>query len=421
LSKNLEFPASHNKVIPNVKVKFLLVDDLKENLLALEALMRRPDIETFQARSGTEALELLIDHDFALAIIDVQMPGISGFELAELMRGISKTKNIPIIFVTAASKDQSFIFKGYESGAVDFLYKPLDIHILKSKVNVFFDLYWQKCELREQVEELRRSKIAQDELLLRLTRTQLELERAVKVRDEFVSIASHELKTPLTSLKLQMEMRKRSLKKNDIAAFSMEKLNRMILADERQLARLLHLINDMLDISRINVGHLLMNTESFDLALLVKDLSILFCDQAEQIGCTILVTSETPVIGIWDRFRIEQVVTNLITNAMRYGAGKPISIEVNIIQNSAQLVVRDQGRGIAEANHARIFQRFERAVSASEISGLGLGLYIVSQILEAHRGSIRVESRIGEGAAFFVDLPLESVQKETPLPILLNQ
>ncbi len=373
------------QLMPKAKPKFLLVDDLKENLLALEALMRRPDIETYQARSGTEALELLIDHDFALAVVDVQMPGMSGFELAELMRGISKTKHIPIIFVTAASKDQSFVFKGYESGAVDFLYKPLDIHTVKSKVNVFFDLYCQKRELSEQVEELQKSQLAQEELLLRLTKTQEELERAVKMRDEFVSIASHELKTPITSLKLQMEMRKRSLKKNDAAAFSMEKLNRMILGDERQLARLMHLIDDMLDISRISVGHLSMSTEAFDLAVLVNELALLFCDQAEQIGCQFKIHSVAPVSGIWDRFRIEQVITNLMTNAMRYGAGKPIHIEVSVVKNCARLIVRDEGRGIAEGNHARIFQRFERAVSASEVSGLGLGLYIVSQILEAHQ------------------------------------
>ena len=113
------------------QVKILLVDDLKDNLLALEGLLRRDDINIFKAKSGTEALEFMISHEFALALIDVQMPGMSGFELAELMRGAKKTKNIPIIFVTATAKDQSFLFKGYESGAVDFLLKPLDTHTVK--------------------------------------------------------------------------------------------------------------------------------------------------------------------------------------------------------------------------------------------------------------------------------------------------
>src|ERR1035441_6387536 len=130
------------------QVKILLVDDLKDNLLALDALLRRDDVEIFRAKSGTEALDFMIHHKFALAFIDVQMPGMSGFELAELMRGAKKTKNIPIIFVTATAKEQSFSFKGYESGAVDFLLKPLDAFAVKSKANIFIELYQQKKEIK---------------------------------------------------------------------------------------------------------------------------------------------------------------------------------------------------------------------------------------------------------------------------------
>ncbi len=135
-------------------IKILLVDDLADNLLALEGLLRRDDIEIFKAKSGTEALEFMISHEFALALIDVQMPGMSGFELAELMRGANKTKNIPLIFVTATARDQSFSFKGYESGAVDFLLKPLDTHTVKSKANVFIELYRQKKKLEDQLETI---------------------------------------------------------------------------------------------------------------------------------------------------------------------------------------------------------------------------------------------------------------------------
>ena len=130
------------------RVKILLVDDLKDNLLALEALLRRDDVTIFKAKSGTEALEFMALHEFALALLDVQMPEMSGFELAELMRGTNKTKNIPIIFVTANAQGQNFLFKGYESGAVDFLLKPLDPFAVKSKVNVFIELYRQKRQLK---------------------------------------------------------------------------------------------------------------------------------------------------------------------------------------------------------------------------------------------------------------------------------
>lgn len=139
------------------KIKFLLVDDLAENLLVLEALLRRDDLEILSARSGTEALELLLVHDFALAFIDVQMPGMDGFELAELMRGTERSKHIPIIFVTAGSREQARVFRGYESGAVDFIFKPLDPDTLRHKANTFFDLYRQKQLLADQLERIQAS------------------------------------------------------------------------------------------------------------------------------------------------------------------------------------------------------------------------------------------------------------------------
>ncbi len=375
----------------NVQVKILLVDNLKNNLLALEGLLKRDEIEILNAKSGTDALGLMIAHEFAVALIDVQMPGMNGFELAELMRGSNKTKNIPIIFVSATAKQPSFSFKGYESGAVDFLLKPLDTHAVKSKVNIFIELYQSQRE--------------QKELVTKLTKTKAELEQAVQIRDEFMSIASHELKTPLTSMTLQAQLRRRNLQKEKPAAFTPERLAKMFDSDEKQLERITHLIDDMLDISRISSGKLSMNFAPFDLCVLVSDLVERSSEQFVAAGCPIEVEVCQPVIGNWDRFRIEQVVMNLLTNAMRYGAGKPILVQVTAAPAGAQLIVRDHGRGIAVENHERIFQRFERAVLGSEISGLGLGLYIVKQILDAHHGSIRVESELGQGASFVVELP----------------
>lgn len=392
--------------VKNDQVKILLVDDLHGNLLALDGLLRRDDVEIFKAKSGTEALEFMISHEFALALIDVQMPGMSGFELAELMRGAKKTKNIPIIFVTATAKDQSFSFKGYESGAVDFLLKPLDTHAVKSKVSIFIDLYQQKKALKTQLEKITQNQREQEELLTELKKTQAELEQAVQMRDEFMSIASHELKTPLTSLKLQSQMRQRNLQKGNANAFTEERLTKMFDSDEKQIQRINHLIDDMLDISRISSGKLSMNFERVDLCELVRDLVERMSEQFITAECAITVDLCQTAVGIWDRFRIEQVVTNLLTNAMRYGSGKPIHIQVTAYNGNARLTVRDHGRGIAKENHERIFQRFERAISGREISGLGLGLYIVKQILEVHQGSIQIESELGQGATFIVDLPL---------------
>jgi signal transduction histidine kinase len=375
-----------------MSVKILLVDDLHDNLLALDGLLSQESVEIFTAKSGMEALNLMMTHDFALALIDVQMPGMSGFELAEFMRGTNRTRSVPIIFVTATAKKQSFSFKGYESGAVDFLLKPLDTHAVKSKVNIFIELY------RNQLEQKR--------LLNELTKTQTQLEKAVHIRDEFMSIASHELKTPLTSLMLQAQFRKRNLRKADLALFSLDRLQKMFNDDERQLQRLTRLIDDMLDVARISSGKLSVTKDEFDLSELVKELAEQSAEQFSAAGCEVTVTTSEVLIGSWDRFRIEQVVMNLFTNAMRYGQCKPVSVAVDAHDGFARIVVKDQGLGIALENRERIFDRFERAVSANQVQGLGLGLYICRQILESHAGSIRVESVLGEGSSFIVELPL---------------
>ncbi|MBC7693085.1 MAG: hybrid sensor histidine kinase/response regulator [Methylotenera sp.] len=371
-------------------IKILLVDDLKDNLLALEWLLKRDDLEIFKARCGTDALEFISRHEFALALIDVQMPGMSGFELAELIRGTNKTKSVPIIFVSATAKSESFSFRGYESGAVDFLLKPLDTHALKNKVNIFIELFRQRQELELTLTKLRN--------------TEIELEQAVQIRDEFMSIASHELKTPLTVLKLQSQLRKRRIAKGDSKSFTAEAMTRMFVADEKQLDRITHLIDDMLDISRINSGKLSIRVEQFDLCELVRDLLERNKELFSAAACSVSSEFCGGVRGNWDRFRIEQVVTNLLTNAMRYGAGKPIFVQVESSRGMARIVVQDHGQGIAPENHERIFQRFERA-AGKEVNGLGLGLYIVKEILTAHGGSIRLESEVGVGSSFYVELP----------------
>ncbi len=179
----------------DIQAKLLIVDDLPENLLALEALIKGGDREVFKALSADEALSLLLQHDFALAIIDVQMPDMNGFQLAELMRGTEKTRSIPIIFVSAAGRERNYAFTGYENGAVDFLHKPLDTQAVKSKVNVFVELYRQRKAMKEQVVALEQSRREQEVLLQQLEATRGELEQAVRMRDDFMSIVAHEVRT----------------------------------------------------------------------------------------------------------------------------------------------------------------------------------------------------------------------------------
>ena len=393
-------------MLSTIQAKLLIVDDLPENLLALEALIKREDRTVYKALSADEALSLLLQHEFAMAILDVQMPGMNGFELAELMRGTEKTKNIPIVFVSAAGRELNYAFKGYESGAVDFLHKPLDIHAVKSKVNVFVDLYRQSKAMKQQVEALEQSRREQEVLLKKLQATQNELEQAVRMRDDFMSIVAHEVRTPLNGLILETQLRKMHLARDNAAAFTLDKMHAMVDRDERQIKSLIRLIEDMLDISRIRTGKLSIRPSRFDLCQLVRGLLENFAPQVDAAESSVSLCAEDRVEGQWDEFRIEQVISNLLTNALRYGAKSPIEVRVYRQGDEARVEVRDHGIGISEDNQKRIFQQFERVSGSPVAAGLGLGLFISEQIVAAHGGSITVQSRIGEGALFRVSLPL---------------
>ena len=394
-------------LISDIQTKLLIVDDLPENLLALEALIKREDRTVYKALSADEALSLLLQHEFAMAILDVQMPGMNGFELAELMRGTEKTKSIPIVFVSAAGREMNYAFKGYESGAMDFLHKPLDIHAVKSKVNVFVDLYRQRKEVRQQVEALEHSRREQEVLLAQLQVTQVELEHAVRMRDDFMSIVSHEVRTPLNGLILETQLRKMHLARDNAAAFTLDKMKAMVERDERQIQSLIRLIEDMLDVSRIRTGKLSIRPSRFDLSVAVGNLLESFAAQVSAAQSSVNYRAGQPVIGQWDEFRIEQVVSNLLTNALRYGAKKPIDVSVYMQGDQAVIEVADQGIGISEENQQRIFHQFERIAGSHVVTGLGLGLFISEQIVAAHNGQITVHSALGEGAMFRVCLPLE--------------
>ncbi|MGE8405569.1 MAG: hybrid sensor histidine kinase/response regulator [Pseudomonas sp.] len=393
-------------MLSHIQAKLLIVDDLPENLLALEALIKGDDRAVFKATSADHALSLLLEHEFALAILDVQMPGMNGFELAELMRGTEKTKHIPIVFVSAAAREMNYAFKGYESGAVDFLHKPLDTHAVKSKVTVFVQLYRQRKALDEQLQALERGRAEQQQLLEQLQVARGELEHAVRMRDDFMSIVSHEVRTPLNGLILETQLRKLHLARDNADAFTLDKMRAMVERDERQINSLIRLIEDMLDVSRIRTGKLSIRPSRFDLSQLVSGLVENFATQAAAAGSSIHLQCASGVEGVWDEFRIEQVIANLLSNALRYGARRPVHIRVLAQDGEACIEVQDEGIGVSEENQQRIFQQFERVCSQQSVAGLGLGLYISEQIVLAHGGRISVHSSEGEGATFRVSLPL---------------
>jgi signal transduction histidine kinase/DNA-binding response OmpR family regulator len=704
-------------VSPNFrKIEILLVDDRPENLLALEAVLSSPDYKLVRAQSGDEALKYLLDHEPAVILMDVQMPDLSGFETAAIIKKSERLRDIPIIFITAINKDERFAHEGYAHGAVDYIFKPFDATILRSKVAVFADLWLKAQRLvlmekqlrenerkdrerqiahlelknlkREQAEQrkyrelvegiehgivwaadafslkvsfvspsaskilgypvdrwtaeedflLRRlhsadlrpfleavrkvhdtkrpesiehrlldsrgnnvwvhtglriartpddngyeirglstdvtqikaaedvllrnkrrsdllaeaslalaesldrerilarlgevlvpsvadaysvvavedgklrplaasfsrgpiakrvSQIAEDQgidpyasafacpvlsegkpiLLEEITDARLsgicpderkvgqlraigissvismplcvrgrtigvltlvrldplqrydpsdlalvediteractaienadlyrQAQDAIRARDEFLSVASHELKTPLTPLKLHTQSLMRAL--TSAAPLKVDKVRKMLETSDRQIGRLTRLVDDLLDVSRISVGKLALNSEEFDAAELVHEIVERFEDQLTAIGSQVSFTAEPCAIPVkWDRFRIEQVVINLLTNAIKYGGGKPIDIRLECENDCVRLIVRDHGIGIAKEFQRKIFERFERAVPGTHYSGLGLGLYIVTQILKAHQGDITVTSEPGDGSTFTVSIP----------------
>jgi signal transduction histidine kinase len=386
--------------------KVLIVDDLADNLQALDALIRHEQRIVYHAASGEQALQLLLEHEFALAILDVQMPGMDGFELAELMRGTERTRHIPIVFTSAAGRELNYAFKGYETGAVDFLYKPLDSDAVRSKVNVFVALDQQRHEGRRQVAQLEQSRKEQQQLLEELHVTQAELQRSLRMRDDFMSLVAHELRTPLNTLFLESQMRMLQLQRGNFAALGPERLPAMVARDQRQIQSMIRLIDDMLDVSRMRSGSLSIRPSEFELTALLKrvvaDLSL----QASGYGSTLHLHPHPPVAGRWDEFRIEQVIINLLTNALRYGAAQPVDITVELNGQQVRIDVLDAGIGIAPADQQRIFEPFERGNGSGEVKGLGLGLAISRQLAVAHGGTLNVTSDGKTGSIFSLVLPL---------------
>ncbi len=230
--------------------------------------------------------------------------------------------------------------------------------------------------------------------------------REIKARDEFLSIASHELKTPLTSMLLQLQTILYNIRHVSLANFSVESLLKMLESAENTSKRMSKMIGDLLNVSLITTGRLDLEREEANLVAIVKDVLERFSEKLDKYPLKLEFKKENEFVGNWDKLRIEQAITNLISNAIKYGEGKPIKIQVLKDGNFAKLVVKDSGIGIPAERQKKIFERFERAVSTSKYEGLGVGLYITYQIIKTHGGSINVKSKQNEGTTFEVKLPL---------------
>jgi signal transduction histidine kinase len=378
-------------------IRILIVDDREENILALEAALKGCGYIVMTATSGNEAVRLVSENDFFVILLDVQMPIMDGFETARHIRAVRSAKATPIIFVTALYRDEEYEQLGYIAGAVDYLFKPINVDILKAKVAVFAELYRKNEENLRQGELLKIAALRDQENLL--------LKEALHSRDEFLSIVSHELKTPITPLNLQLQMFIQMYKDGSIVNVPQERLIRLLETSQKQVERLSRLVNDLVDVSRIKSQKLELKRETVDLVGVVQNVITAFSEELKRVGCPVNVEASAATRGSWDPFRLEQVVVNLLTNAMKYGSGKSIAFKIWSDEKHGYFSVSDNGIGIAIEDHVRIFERFERASSSDHYGGLGLGLYISREIVRLHGGAIKVESASGEGARFIVQLP----------------
>lgn len=362
-------------------IKILAVDDTPQNLIALEALLARPGIELLKATSGPAALELLLKHDVALALVDVQMPGMDGFELVDTMHGSPRTSEVPVIFLTAADRNPQRTSHGYARGAVDFLYKPLEPMILQSKVEAFVKLHAQKTQLARQLEAL---------------------EQALRMNEMFAAVLGHDLRSPLSAIMVGAELIiVRSQEQTDVSA---------ALRIRDSAKRMSHLINQLIDMARVRSGHVNLSLQSVDFAATVNDI----VGEVETASAQrVSVESHGDTSGVWDPHRLSQILANLIGNAVKHGdTTQPVRVVIDGSHPDRVQCSVQNGGVIAAQLLPHIFKPFRGFDGGSERrAGLGLGLYIVHQLVGMHGGEIAVRSGLGEGTAFTITLDRKTVAR----------
>jgi signal transduction histidine kinase len=378
-------------------VHFLLVDDLEGNLVSLEALLQRDGLVLLKANSGKQALELLLQYEVALALLDVQMPDMDGFELAELMRGTERTRRVPIIFLTAGNADRQRRFRGYEAGAVDFLHKPIEADILRSKADVFFELYRHQQQVAKQRDELKLATEA--------------LKDADRRKDEFLATLAHELRNPLAPIGNGLKVLRMS-PDEDVAHQVQEMM-------ERQLNHLVRLIDDLLDVSRVSQGKIDLRKEQITVQAALQAAIEASRQIIEERKHTL--TLQVPDEPLWlnaDLTRMAQIISNLLNNSAKYTPeGGKILLSIRQANNEIIISVSDNGLGISRDMLPKIFDLFTQVDVNLERTqgGLGIGLSLVKRLVEMHGGTIHAESKgINYGSTFIIRIPLMQPQALKP-------
>ncbi len=434
-------PPSHDG--DNEPINVLLVDDEPKNLTVLESILHDPGYRLVRAESAEQALLKLVAEEFAVIVLDIHMPGMNGFELAQMVKQRKKTANLPIIFLTAYYHEDQHMLEGYGTGAVDYLHKPVNPTILRSKIAVFAEMYHKSREstranraLREEVAQ--RQRIEQElldlnaELEDRVEQRTSELLQANKVlrkfanelsesdrrKDEFLAMLAHELRNPLAPIRNALQILRLTDDDDDAVKSAAEVM-------ERQVGQMVRLVDDLLDVSRISRGKIELRRERIELASTVNDAIEAARSLARSLGHELTVTLPSqPVFLDADPVRLAQLVGNLLNNACKF-TPRGGRISLMVAQDGEQLVlkVRDSGIGIAADQLTRIFEMFTQVDTSLERSqsGLGIGLTLVKNLVEMHGGTVEAHSAgVGQGSEFVVRLPIVADAMESP-PTAVNE
>jgi CheY-like chemotaxis protein len=377
------------------KFNVLIVDDRPENLLTLEGILENENLNMLKAHSGNEALGIMLENNISLVLMDVQMPGMDGFEVAEIMRSSEKTKYIPIIFITAISKQRQHIFRGYETGAVDYLYKPLDLEILQSKIKAFIEFFQHKNALEETTRKLAKT-------IDELNAAKRIAEEATNAKSSFLATMSHEIRTPLNGI---IGMADLGLMDDEISSIQKERLLDVKASGES----LLEIINEILDISKIEADKLELEEIEFSIREVIKKVVNLLSVKVfqEKLEFTCRISPNLPDIIIGDPLRLRQVLINLISNAIKFTEEGTVALEVNMVENveeqlSIEFAVEDTGIGIPKEKIGRLFDSYTQVEASTTRThgGTGLGLSISQKLVNLMGSKIKVNSTPGEGSRF---------------------
>lgn len=413
-----------------MKTKILLIDDREDNLLSIEAILEPCGYQFVKAQSGKEALRILLkEYDFSLILMDVKMPNLNGFDTASLIYERDKLKHIPIIFITANNFGDENLFKGYQSGAVDYIYKPINPDVLRAKVSVFVELYEKTQKLQQQEKKLMSANLqlekeinerkASEEKVNNLNQQLLKniehLESVNQELDHFAFMASHDLQEPLRKIRLFankfLVTNKEMMKDNQL-----NDIERIQQAAERMQ----YLIRDILTIAKVST-----HTTDFvptEMNILVNDILKELEDEIKKKGARVIV-DKIPLLHVHPGL-ISVLFRNLIGNALKFAREKVspvinIHAEVSPYQDGhadefiCQIFIRDNGMGFDQKFAEKIFGMFTRLHPETQIKGTGLGLALCRKIAEHHKGSIAARSQVNEGTTFILSLPRQSVANKS--------